>query len=506
MAAADSARAKAKSVAGTNVYHDAARSPAGLTVARSEGRRTAKVDQGNPTNFDFGSGDVTRDQTATLKELLAQINAANQPASGTEIDIKGLGPSLKFLSRITGREYKRITENLPLAFVRTVKLLYVTNEAKDIQLFKLIGPPGIKPTMEFPSGASIARDKYGALVIETLSDRLATDIADDKVRSINEHFGVAAGRTPAERLNAHIERTNDAIYRLLTTGLRDNNLPLANAYYRIAREIDRVSYSTDAGHETPVHEALYAYLHGLGFIHFALHHRNFFREVRVRHTIHSIRYEAESLCQMLSKSSGTTVHPERYAFSVNNFHHLVAGYPREINALVRAATKLDTRKKVLFQNTLRAKKILIMHGVRCYDETDLDAPILSLMDIVAALCSVRYQQEVKTEYAPYWPGQVSQGKDPQRHFDKIIHPSDPYQYQGPTQIYLYRFAEFRAAFTETMESFHGWMAFQIARFDAYVRILRLNDISSIIASSRHLDQFCLQVADDILGNYGSRIR
>lgn len=465
----------------------------------------SKAKKGHTLRFDFGSNlDSEGNQTGTISELLSEINQTYNPRSGEPANFKSMKPTRDFIKKAIGINFRNTTNNISLSKLKTIKLLFMTNhEGKKLNLLSRILPPTARnrPTMESATGSTIARDKSGARLIQILSNHLATEIDPEKLKSLDDFLHSTGNYTTAQRLNAHIERTNDEIYRLLTHWLRGNNLPLANAYYRLAKEIDRAGYKKTKDHCTPLHESVFAYLQGLGFIHFALHHRSFIKEIRVKHPIHSISVETKALCQALGASSGTIVLPDRNIFSVNNFHHLVAGYPKEINFLVHAATKLDTRKKTLFENTLRAKKILAMHGLRCYDETDLDAPLLSLSDIIAALCSVRYQQKVKTKYAPYWSGQVSQGKDPQRHFDRISDPSDLYQHQGVAQIYLYRFSEYRASFTNTTESFSAWMAYQISRFDAYVRILQLNDIKGIIASSLHFDEFCLQEAMSIIKSY-----
>jgi hypothetical protein len=453
--------------------------------------------------FDFGCNpDPDGKQMGTIKDLLAEINQQHPSANGTEADIKSLGVTLKFFSHFTGEEYKRITVKLPLSTLKTIKLLYVTNNAKDVQMFRLIAPPHASEpaTMESATGASIARDKYGAAIVEILSNQLALEIGGDKLKPFYDLLKNSGKQSVAEELNAHIERTNDEIYRLLTSRLGNDNIRLADACYRLAKEIDCVNYTkAEDADPAPLNEAIFAHLQGLGFVHFALHHRDFIKTIRISQTIHPIDTAVNALCQTLSDAKGATVLPDERLFSVNNFHHLVAGYHRELISLVRAATKFNTRKKTLFENTVRAKRILALHVYRCYDETDLDAQLLSVFDIVAALCSVRYQQGVKTEYKPKWLGQVSKGKDPQAHFDKTIDLDDPFQYQGVIQIYLYRFQEYLSAFTGMTESSHAWMSFQVSRFDAYARMLQLNDINAIIASVYHFDEYCIHHARVVSG-------
>lgn len=467
-----------------------------------------KSKDGYTPRFDFGSNiDPENNRTGTISELLTEINRGYNPRSGEPANFKSLKPTRDLINKVTRINFRRATDQIPLSALKTIKLLFMTNhESKQMNLFSRIEPPAIsgKPTMDSATGTSIARDKDGAAVIQTLSSQLALEIEADKLESFHDLLKNSGKRSAAEELNAHIERTNDEIYRLLTSRLGNDNIRLANACYRLAKKIDDVRYTKaeDAG-PLPLNEAIFAHLQGLGFVHFALHHRDFIKKIRVSQTIHSIDTEVNALCQTLSDVKGATILPDERTFSVNNFHHLVAGYHLEFASLIRAATKLDTRKQTLFENTLRAKRILASHGYRCYEETDLDAQLLSVFDIVAALCSVRYQQEVKTEYEPKWVGQVSQGKNPQRHFDKAIDLDDPYQHQGVFQIYAYRFSEYLAAFTKKTESNNAWMAYQVSRFDAYTEILQLNDLNGIVASAHHFDEVCMQEAMSIADTYAS---
>lgn len=474
-----------------------------------------KDKDGFTPRFDFGSNlDPKNDRTGTISELLKEMNLDYNPRSGEPANFKSLEPTRDLIYKITGIHFRSTTDRIPLSALKTIKLLFMTNhESKGMNLFSRIEPPTIsgrpktkssEPTMDSATTSSIARDKSAAAIIQHLSDQLAKEIGAKKLKSLFDLVKNSAKRSAAEELNAHIERTNGEIYRRLTSRLGNDNIGLANACYRLAKEVDCLRYTkAEDANPPPLNEAIFAHLQGLGFVHFALHHRDFIKTVRISQTIHPVHTSVNVFCQTLSDLKGATVLPDERIFSVNNFHHLVACYHREFISLVKAATKLGTRKQTLFENTVRAKKILGAYGFRCHGETDSDAPLLSVLDIVAALCSVRYQQDVKTKYAPLWSGQVSKGTSPQRHFDKPIDLDDPYQYQGVFQIYLYRFSEYLAAFTKTAESNNAWMTYQVSRFDAYAKILQLNDINGIVASARHFDEVCMQEAMNIVDTYST---
>ena len=111
----------------------------------------AKSKEESGPRFDFGSKSALGDsQTGTLKELLGEINRERALENAIEIDLKSLGTVFKFLTKITGREYKSITQPLPLSTLKTIKRLHLKNEESGIQLFQYLRSPrdSGKPTME----------------------------------------------------------------------------------------------------------------------------------------------------------------------------------------------------------------------------------------------------------------------------------------------------------------------------------------------------------------------
>lgn len=470
------------------------------------------------TLFDFGSNlDPEHNRTGTISELLTEINQNYNLLGGDQATLKSLKPTCDFLNKVAGITIRNTTDQTPLSTLKTIKLLFIVNhENKEMNLLSRIKTPtearGPKkknrnkseiPSMESATTSSITRDKSAAAIIRHLSDQLAKEIGTEKLKSFSELMKNSAKQSTAEDLNAHIERTNDEIHRLFIGQFGNDNIRLADAWHRLAEEINRLNYTkVDDAEPPPLNEVIFAHLHGLGFIHFALHHRKFIKTILAPKTIHPIDTEVNSLCQSLGEEAGRTIISDDELFSVNDFQPFVVDYYREFIYLVKAATELDTRKITLFEHTLRARKILASLVYRRYGETDSDACRLSVFDIVAALCSVRYEQKVKTKYEPVWSGQVSQGKSPQAHFDKADS-DDPYLHQGVFQIYLYRFSEYLAAFTKKTESNNAWMAYQLSRFDAYTRILQLNDINGIVASVHHLDGVCSQEAMSIADTYAS---
>lgn len=444
--------------------------------------------------------DFERDtRTGTLRDLIAELNISHQKKNGEQVTVKALKGTLAFLEQSVGVTINA-DEEQPISSLKTAKLLFLTNSNHGRHLFRLLAPPVQtgKATMEFSTGTTIPRDKDSFEIINSLAEILSIDIDPEKLKLFSLMLGKKNLHTPAEKLLLHAERTNDEVTRILTSRFIGDDGKLADAYRALSRLMDSTHVRRTSDATTPTTESTFVYLETLAFRHLVLHYPKHLKGTRIKHKIGDIRSEATELCQLIGKDRHPQPNPSDKVFSLNNFHHLVFGWPKEVTSLVRAATGFNTPTRQLKNNTIRAKALLASYGYRSYDSTDPDARILSIYDIVAALCSFRYQQEAGTDYKPYWPGQVDQGKDPQRLFDKGLKNNDPYQHQGVIQIYLNRFYEFQAAFTGTTGSHQAWMQYQVARLDAYLRIIEINDIIAVVTGLRRIDALCLDKAMEIV--------
>lgn len=458
------------------------------------------------SRYDFGSKlDPEGTQTGTIRELLKEINKNYDPIGGEQATYNSLKRILGFIHLFTEDDFTDLDKPVPLSVLKTIKLLLFTGRGSKRNLIDLIEPPTEEnpATMEFCSGTTISRDKVGSEMIRSMTESLALDIASEKLAQFDELARPNERASFAERLNSHVEQTNDVISQLFNDWQPQDSCAQAKSYRSLSKKIDVMRYIRASDFITPVHESIYCYLKSLGLQHFIAHHRTFIRTVKISDQINSIHGESVHLCATFSSIKGETVSLEEKIVSVRDFPKMVAIYHKEFNSLVKAATGLVTRKKRFVENIKFAQVILASYGYRCHDESNIDARILSLIDIVAALCSVRYQQDKRTEYDPLWSGRESQGTSPQRLFEKGLRKNDPHQHQGVAQIYLYRFSEYQAAFKGMSESYHEWMVYQVSRLDAYHRILQLNDINLITTSAYHFDEICKQEAMYIVDGYTS---
>lgn len=469
--------------------------------------------------FNFAHYEIeSADQTATLKELLDEINTERGlKTPGRQVSIHSLRHILPFLGRLSEREYKSITEPLPLTTIKTIKLLYVENRRlntsepeddssdkaksgrkaneKGIHLLDLIEIPSYdKASMESATGTTVAQDAKGREAIDRICSKLAVEISPQKLESSISFFGQKKTRTTSEGVIDYIEYTNDIIHQELTKSIPNDPKALGNAFVELAIFTYRASNYKVNG-EAPkalLHEQLYVHLQSLGFVHFAMHHNKFARSTKIAPDKKpTISKQVEDLIAALCDAIGTDVTPNSRSFSTNDVCRIVENHCAHIKLIVEKVTGLPTRSQGLKSDAPRAEKILRSHAFRSLDSIDLDAHNLTLHDIIAALCSFRYQQTARTPYQPKWFGQeMSEGRSTSIHFDKGLKSTKPHVYQGVFQTYYYRFGQYKAALEGRTIIHESWMEFQCARLYAYINILQLRGIYHFHEAACHFDEIC----------------
>ncbi|MGY1530867.1 hypothetical protein [Luteimonas sp. A649] len=456
----------------------------------------ANQDSSRVSRYDF----QRTEDLGTLRDLIANLNAQHAKASGEPITPKSLKRTLVFISQAIGIEVASADQELPLSTLRTIKMFYVEDANSNSNVIRLLAPPSSSDgaTMEFSTVTTIPRDRDASALIRSMVQILSIDIDPEKIKLFSRMLGDKKLHTTAEKLLLHAEHANDQVTHILTGELAGNHEKLARAYRTLSDLMDSIHIRRTDESTTAASESAFVYLETLAFRHFVQKYPRHAEEIRIKHDIGDFYEGASKLCALVSEDRHSELSPFDQQFTLNNFHHLVLGWPKEVTSLVKVATGFETTPRQLEDHIIRAKALLSSYAYRSLDSTDADASILSVCDIVAALCSFRYQQKVRTEYKPYWHGQVDQGKDPQRLFDKGLRKSDPHQHQGVLQIYLNRFYEFQAAFTGTTEVHQAWVQYQGSRTKAYLRIIQLNDIVAMVTGVMGINFLCLDKAKDIV--------
>src|SRR3546814_916802 len=252
---------------------------------------------------------------------------------------------------------------------------------------------------------------------------------------------------------------------------------------------------------TPLHEALYTYLRALPFHHFVGEYKDIIDKARIDTPTYQVKRELRAFCNDLSDQIGEPIDPGTPVTSIDEFSLFVEENVITLGKLVKAATGIDGRKDQLLEVTPFANKILHSHVFHEHGKTPFHTTNLSATDCVAALCTVRHQQKVKTQYAPFWVGRPSTDISRTRllsHLDKRRDITDLYVEDyiphGSSQLLYDGFRQFHAFIEGRTELHQAWVEFHMTRLDCYINCLQFTDIDCIDVSVNDMNQYCEHMA------------
>lgn len=514
----------------------------------------------NRLRFDFAKA-----EQVTVKDLLEEINADSNRVPGAEVTFRSLSRALDFVQEVTGVIVKSKTELVDIQTLKVLKLLFTMSDKrvdekgkrKNIRnIFSLLQRPEEpeksqrgnsnfvkkrgRATMESCTGTTIPRDPLGEALIGELVTALSIDIDPEKLATMeavlsapglfgSEQAEALSGtsaaidralqdgtkpksihetRSDAEKLLDHLALGSGAVEDLLFRQFGGDDNLLASAYRMITSQISKYGIRRLGRTEVPVHEALYIHARTLGLQHFILHHRAYIADIHVD-KIHCIEDEVWLFCEEASKTYEVSFGPRDYVVSLARFDEFANIHVSQMMALVELATGWVTPAKAPEKDVQRAQKVIKFAVYRRYDRCPPEEVRICILDIIAALCSVRYQQEIKTEYSPYWESQQSQGSSPERMLDVFEFDADPEfgLHQGVLMLYHNRYKDYLAAFTGTSESHKAFREFELCRFDGYLAATQSRSLMEFQAATLGLSNFSLLLALDIVyANLGLRAR
>lgn len=461
----------------------------------------AKKGSKTPSRFVFRQEEVQSDHdTSNLKELLAEINREEEARAdsipGKEITLANLKRTLEFLGALTGNAYNSIVEPLPYSLLKAVKLLYLTSREGGDHIFEYLAlpdPEANRPTFEFRLSGQASRNetKMGA-VLELLS-QLERGI--DQSRR-NEITGFLL--TPSKLLEC-IRIENDEILAPIRA------LPLelhANGTVAVARLSEHIgSAKVNLTPSTaPVNEALYFRILSLPFLHFV-------GEYQELEDLAALDFQPQpddsglrALCQSLEVPE---VEPYlTQVVSIEDYPEFFEKHATALIKLVSSITTLPVQKRDLAGKADYVQKVLHLHLFNVHGRQPLDSKLLTLADVVAAMCTIAHQQKVNTPYEAHWQGKnAADGSKARNVFNQLENKlsieelyEEDYVPQGVNRLLLNRFNQFHAHMLGYQDRYNALRAFELARLSAYAQCLQLTDINESTSAVSELNQHSIRAA------------
>lgn len=296
------------------------------------------ADSTAPSLFELKSDEGGK--TATLGDLIESLDGEVNKLNGERITAKTLQRTLDFLRKSIGVSVVHKDQPLPLALIKTIRLLFLTDLNESRNVFGLLAPPetDAHTTMEFSTVTTIPRDPGANAVLESLCSALANEIEPSKLRSMSLMVSRKEQHSVAEELLLHVERTNDEVSHSLQDAFGADEALLTEALDSLTGQLNVFRVGLMDGVSPTAIEAMYVYLQTLPFLHFVRHYPIHLDKTRISGGIGCIQDDAVRFCDLATNGAQHQHGPASRVFSVNTFHHLLSAHPKEMCELVRKAT------------------------------------------------------------------------------------------------------------------------------------------------------------------------
>lgn len=396
---------------------------------------TAQQDTAYQPRFNFGdNSDPAGEQTATIKELLSELNLERKRTddSGSDYDIKSLGTAIRFLSSITGKDYRSVAEEHPLSTMKTIKLLHQESRYIDAHLIKLL---------EFPKG-----DSHGTMNFLTMPASPEGEDVKRKIRDIIAGLKKEIDQAEIDQIDAigdpwrlreqHRRDTNKAVDDMLLTHIHIDDELLKDADDYLADQCRLfLSSISPLKRESRAHVATCVYLKILDYVHRL--HFDLATHLSIPHDrpILNMKIRFEKICADVSTQLDREILRDTNFLSI---HEMVDFCKQHMGPLVDIVTKavgFDYDNRAFKQDIPRARLVMRLY----LDQAELPAapeskPI-GLVHVAAAFASVFHQRINKARLVNKSVKYSPKISDPQRQLDQRIEGET--QYIPFTTQYLY---------------------------------------------------------------------
>lgn len=451
--------------------------------------------------FDFGSNhDPSGEQTGTIKELLEELNyekfrttagadAKKSDSKVVRVDLKSLRGSLEFLNKAIGTVTPKITQRVPLSTLKSIKLLYVTNDTSDKHLFKLLKSPlkGGRATLEFYTTEAPTRNHTGNSIVNNLLSALRKEVDPVALRAMDTSF-----LTYSKLLDC-IAKENIEILQPIYARHGGHPISIAKAFSNLANSVKQYEQELQEL-ERPVHEKLYTYIRALPLLHFIREDQYINKLAHIKKHINPIPNEIDQFCSGIENTQHTTIGYDTPVLSIKSFPAFVESNTKELGRLIEQATGIRSDKRDLLKIVNASSKVLCVYVLHEWHRVPLDTINLSIADCVAALCTIRHQQKIKTKYSDYWPGQKQseRGTSVLRQMDDSRGPEELFEHDyiphGINLLLFHRFSQFYMGITDNSDRYSAWKNLEAERFNKYVECYLSN---SVFASDHAVTRFYL---------------
>ncbi|MFO1348764.1 MAG: hypothetical protein U1F12_09325 [Pseudomonadales bacterium] len=451
-----------------------------------------------PSLFDLGNSSTGVPHEARLADLTGEMG----------FDIGGyffrkypkdLQTVLTGITNTTGYDFSDRSIYYPMTSLKVVSLLHKMMKLRKSHLFSLIEPPHTskRPTLDFRDTTPDPLNENDTLVIADLISYLSIEIPKEKLKAIHIQL-----LTPSKLLEC-IALENMEITDPIRTYYRNDTDKISLAYTKLAEDIEKFELKQPIKRQIPLDELLYTYLRTLEFQHFTGEIALITEKIKAAEKPNDITTELTKLCNEIGEELDNPISINTAIISIEDLQLFSDIHSKKLRSIIRKATGIYVRKDAIETKSSEnspdniidhSKKILYLFCIHKYGEVDQDKKIISVVDIISAMCTVLYQQKKnKISHSPYVIGQKTPGDNTLRYFSKgkdlkslIETDTIPHSIN---QVMYRRFNHIYTHITNDEKKHDAWVDLDIATLNKYTQCLQSYDIDTIISSVYQFNKY-----------------
>ena len=346
--------------------------------------------------FDFDSHQAPTDErTATMKELLVELNHQKGNQGIADFDLKSLGTALRFVSSISGIDIpRRVNHTFPITAIKTIKMLFKRSQFIDSHLIRIIEMPGenTPATLDFFTSPVSPECEDVKRQISRMISTLEKEIGKDEIAWIEEICD------PTRLREKFLRDTNEAVDKTLLTHIHVDDDLLDQADDFLANKTREFLKSvTPLEREPRLHVATYIYLKLLDYVH-RLHF-----EISTQLTIPNDlgvankRIDFTHICKKLSDSEQRPIVIDTNFMAIEDAAGFIDAHPSDVAQLVSNATGFKYNKRDVSTDSMRALNALQLYLSSAGLPNGRNQKPVGVIHVVAAYCSVLHQRKSKSK-------------------------------------------------------------------------------------------------------------
>lgn len=357
--------------------------------------------------FDFtGNRDMGGTQTATIKDLMNELvyesttttRGKSLNVGGMQMSIRQLEPVLRLLRSISGKALKSISEEHPIADIKTIKTLYNYSYNSGTHLISLLEPPGhnSQAILNILTSSPTKESETLLEVKRRITSVLETDLSAEERESIGSILG--SHDTP----HVHWRDTNEAIDKVLLTRLHidnDQEILLKADAYLIEKTKEFMSAFMPMKRDQELYLATHTHLRALEFMHHLQFEITTNRAIPNDRTINNMQIDFSHICKNIPPAQGVTIQAHTPFMSLSEVPAFCIKNASEVARLVSAATGFTYNKRDILtgKDATRALVSLAVYLALSKLPSDENPNPIGIVHIVAAFCSVLHQRKMKSK-------------------------------------------------------------------------------------------------------------